>query len=216
MRQFTEAGEKDFRPDPESLQYIQLQPAVDSCSASFSQLFSAHYGAYYAGDSQEARTWHSYYKRLIPAFVHENGRIVEQFHARFPASAYLTDRDGRYQLFVNFWPDYLAFDSFAAQALLGGITDLRDEAMQYLRPVKQLRLVMQKLFAIACALIAALASEWERHQAGEPGAAAPTEAFTRETRLLEARLEGARKFYVDLARKSAEIYYFSGRSALSR
>jgi hypothetical protein len=214
MREFTEGGERDFRPDHESLQYIQLQPAVDKKSASFSQLFSAHYGAYYASDCQEARTWHYYYKHLIGAFQNENGRIVEQFHAPCPASAYLTEKGEEYLLFVAFWPDYLAFDSVPAQALLGKIIDLRDEAMQYLRSVQQRRLMMQKLFTLSTALIAAIRSEWECHESGQPGAQPSTSSFKDAIELLEERLAAIRQFYVKSATKAAQIFYFYGMMSM--
>jgi hypothetical protein len=209
MYEFTEDKERDFRPDPESLPYIQLQPAVDNRSASFSQLFSALYGACIP-DYQEARTYHYYYKHLIDAFQAENGRIVEQFHAPFPASAYLTKKGEEYHLFVTFWPEQLAFDSLPAQALLGEIIDLRDEATLYLRSVEQQGLLLQKLFTISTALIAALKSEWECHESGPPGARQSTETFKNAIELLEKRLASARQFYIDSATKAAQISYFYG------
>ncbi|MDQ2812887.1 MAG: hypothetical protein M3Z75_13680 [Actinomycetota bacterium] len=200
MQEFTEAGERGFSPDPESLQYIQLQPAVDACSASFTQLFSAHYCAYFTSDRKEARTWHYYYKRLLPEFVEANGRIIEQFHAPCPASAYLTEKGREYRLFVAFWPDYLAFDSLPAQVLLGQMIDLRDEATQYLHSVQQRRIVLQKLFMIATELIATIASEWQRHRGGSPGTQASTDVFRQSISHLTDRLDATRKFYVDWPR----------------
>lgn len=214
MHEFTEDKEKDFRPDPESLQYIQLQSAVDNNSASFSQLFSAHYGTLFP-DFTEARTYHYYYKRLIDPFQHENGRIVEQFHAPFPASAYLTEKGKERLLFVAFWPDLLVFDSLPAQALLGKIIDLKDEATQYLRSVQQRRLIVQKLFTISTALIAALRSEWECHKGdGPPGTQPATRTFKNTIDLLEKRLAITRQFYVDSATKAAQISYFYGMIAM--